>query len=124
MIEEIVDIVDEEDKVVNHVPRSKMRAENLRHRVVRILLFNSKGEIFIHQRTFDKDIYAGHFDTSISGTVTSGDYEENAVRELEEEVGIKTPRLEFLFKYQSADTHSFTSAYKCVHDGPLRLQKE
>lgn len=122
MIEEMVYIVDEEDNVINSVPRSKMRAENLRHRVVRIFLFNAKGEIFIHQRTFDKDIYPGHFDTTITGTVASGTYEENAVRELEEEAGIKKQKLEFLFKYRSEDT--FTSAYRCVYDGPLKLQKE
>ena len=122
MIDEMVYIVDEEDNVVGSVPRSRMRAENLRHRVVRIFLFNSKGEMFVHQRTFEKDIYPGYFDVTIAGTVTSGDYEENAVRELEEEVGIKDQKLEFLFKHKLEDT--FTLAYRCVYDGPLRLQKE
>ena len=124
MAEEIVHIVDDQDNVIDTVPRSEMRTKKLRHRVVRLFLFNSKDEIFIHQRTYEKDLYPGYFDTSIAGAVTTKTYEEEAVRELEEEVGIANVPIQSLFKFNSTVTQSFCMVYKCVYDGKLKLQKE
>ncbi len=124
MAKEMVHIVDNQDKVIDTVLRSVMRAKKLYHRVIRVFLFNSKGEIFIHQRTHKKDIYPGYLDTSIAGTVTTGTYEEEAVKELKEEVGITNVPIQSLFKFNSTDTQSFCMVYKCVYDGGLKLQKE
>lgn len=124
MAEETVHIVDEQDNVIGTAQRSVMRAQKLRHRVVRVFLFNSQGEIFVHQRTPEKDLYPGYFDTSIAGTVTTKTYEEEAVRELEEEVGITNIPIQPLFKFNSTETWSFCMVYRCVYDGPLTLQKE
>lgn len=124
MAEEMVQIVDDRDQVIDIVPRSVMRAKKLCHRVVRVFLFNSKGEIFIHQRTREKDIYPGYFDTSIAGTVTTKTYAEEAARELQEEVGIKKVLIQPLFKFKSTATQSFCMVYKCVYDGKLKLQEE
>lgn len=124
MNEEMIDIVNENDEVINTVPRSVMRAKKLRHRVVRVFLFNSKGELFIHQRTFEKDIYPGYYDTSIAGTVTTKSYDKEAIRELEEEVGIKCEKLEYLFRFNSTAPLAFYQIYKCIYDKELKLQKE
>lgn len=124
MTEETVYLVDEQDNIIGTAPRSVMRTQKLRHRVVRIFLVNSQGELFIHQRAFGKDLYLGYFDTSIAGTVTTKTYEEEAYRELAEEVGITNTPIQPLFKFKSTETQSFCMVYRCVYDGPLTLQKE
>ncbi len=124
MKEEMCFIVDESDTIIGTAPRSEVHAKKLFHRIVRILLFNSKGELFIHQRTFTKDVFPGYFDTCIAGTVSTGTYDEEARRELAEEVGITDAPLTNLFKFKNSETRVFCTLYKCVYDGPLTLQKE
>ena len=124
MSEEMVHIVNDNDEVIDTVPRSVMRKENLQRRVVRILLFNSKGELFIHQRTQNKDYFPGLYDTSIAGVVTTVDCDKEAQREMNEEVGLLNPKLEFLFKFHNTEEKYFCKVYKCVSDEPLTLQEE
>ena len=121
---EMVHIVDENDNVIDTVSRKEMRKNNLMRRVVRILLFNSDGKIFIHQRTFDKDYFPGYWDTSIAGVVTTVDYDIEALRELEEEVGISNKSIEFLYKFHNKNRKFFCKVYKIIYDGELNLQKE
>ena len=49
--DELVDVVDAEDRVVGRVTRAEMRARRLRHRATYLLVFNSRGELFVHLRT-------------------------------------------------------------------------
>jgi len=53
-------------------------------------------------------------------------YEEGAVRELEEEIGIRQVPLTRLFDFYFSDPHSrvWGAAFSCVYDGPLTLQAE
>jgi len=55
--------------------------------------------VLLQQRSPDKDAFPNCFDTSCAGHVAKGEtYETTAIRELEEELGIKPEgRLEFLF---------------------------
>ena len=55
--------------------------------------------VLLQQRSSDKDAFPNCFDTSCAGHVARGDtYETTAMRELEEELGIKPrERLEWLF---------------------------
>lgn len=51
---------------------------------------NNKFDILLQKRSAKKDAYAGCFDISSAGHIPAGsDYRESAVRELEEELGIK-----------------------------------
>jgi len=63
----------------------------LNHRIVHVLIFNDKGEIFLQQRSGQKKFCPGHWVTSAGGHVQKGEsYMQAAERELEEELGIKT----------------------------------
>ena len=77
-------------------PRSEVHRLGLLHRAVHVLVFNSRGEIFLQKRSMTKDREPGKWDSSSSGHVDSGeDYDACAVRELREEIGLivpKTPR--------------------------------
>ncbi|MCK9293927.1 MAG: NUDIX hydrolase YfcD [Desulfobulbaceae bacterium] len=125
--EEMVDIVDEENRVVGCVSRKVMRRSNLIHRAVYILLFNSRGELFVQQRTAGKDVYPGYYDIAAGGVVQAGeDYDLSARRELAEEVGISGVPLTLLFDFYWQDDHNkvWGRAYSCIADGPVTLQEE
>src|ERR1700744_1186398 len=90
MAEEIFDIVNERDEVIDARPRSVVHAQGLLHRAVHVLVFNSRGEIFLQKRSMLKDRQPGVWDSSCSGHVDSGEtYDETAVRELGEEIGLR-----------------------------------
>jgi len=87
--DEIVTIVDEHNKVLGAVPRREMRAKNLPHRSTYILVFNAQGELYVQKRTMTKDVFPGYYDSAAGGVVLAGEsYEQGAVRELAEEMGI------------------------------------
>ena len=124
---EIVTIVDENNVAIGAESRFKMRKFGLIHRANYILVFNTKQKIFIQKRTATKDVYPGFYDAVSGGVVLSGEtYLESAQRELEEELGIKNIPLIFLFEFFFKDVKMrvWGSAYSCVYDGEIILQKE
>ncbi|MFH1627467.1 MAG: NUDIX hydrolase YfcD [Pseudomonadota bacterium] len=125
--EEIVVIVDEDNHVIGAEPRSRMRAGGMAHRATYILVFNSRGEMFVQKRTGNKDIYPGFYDVAAGGVVSDGEtYDACAERELEEEMGIRGVPLEGLFDFYHVDgaTRIWGKAYRCLYDGDIVLQEE
>jgi len=125
--DEIVTIVDEKNNVTGSAPRSVMRAKGLPHRATYILVFNSKGELYVQKRTPLKDIYPGNYDVVAGGVVLAGEsYDESASRELNEEMGIQGASLTPLFEFyrQDASNRVWGRAYSCVYDGEIVLQEE
>jgi isopentenyldiphosphate isomerase len=123
--EELVDIVDEDDRVVRQATRSEMRRHVLLHRVVAVLCLNSRGEIYVHRRTATKDLFPSLYDMFVAGTVEAGEsYDATAVRELGEEIGVHDVTLERLFhhRYEGRETRSHTEVYRIVWDGPIAPQ--
>lgn len=89
---EIFDVVDDDDRVIGQATRAEVHARRLKHRAAHVLLFNSRGELFIQTRSATKDKYPGRYDSSASGHLASGeDYHGCAVRELHEELGLTIP---------------------------------
>jgi 8-oxo-dGTP pyrophosphatase MutT (NUDIX family) len=104
-----------------------MRALGLSHRATYILVFNSHGKLFVQERTMTKDIFPGFYDVVSGGVVQDGEtYDESALRELEEEMGIKDVPLTYLFEFPYEDDNFklWGRAYKCVYDGEIVLQEE
>jgi 8-oxo-dGTP pyrophosphatase MutT (NUDIX family) len=125
--DEIVAIVDEHNKVVGAVPRREMRAKRLPHRSTYVLVFNSRGELYVQKRTLSKDIFPGYFDVAAGGVVLAGEtYEQGAERELEEEMGIRGVPLtrHFDFYFEDEHTRLWGYAFSCVYDGEVILQEE
>ena len=125
--DEIVLIVDKDNKVTGSTPRHQMRASGLPHRATYILVFNSLGELFVQKRTMTKDIYPGYYDVAAGGVVLAGEhYDESAKRELAEELGIKETDLtsHFTFFYQEDKNRVWGRVYSCIYDGELILQAE
>ena len=126
MTEEMVDVIDENDNVIDTLPRKEVRSRNLLHRGAAIVIKNNKGELLVHKRTMSKDVFPGKYDMFVGGAVSAGEnYEESAKREMEEEVGV-TANLNFKFKHMSSckTNPGVTSVFEATHDGPFKFQEE
>jgi isopentenyldiphosphate isomerase len=136
MSEEIFDVVNERDEVIDQKPRSEVHARGLPHRAVHVLVFNSRGEIFLQKRSMKKDRQPGIWDSSCSGHVDSGEnYDQTAIRELHEELGLNllartatgaSQPLQKLFKIDAcAETDAeFVWIYRCQSEGPFQLHPD
>lgn len=120
MSEELFDVVNAADAVIDTLPRSEVHARRLLHRAVSIFVFNSRGELLVHQRSATKDEYPLKYTSSASGHVTAGEtYDETAPRELHEELGLAAP-LTFLHKFPAAPetANEHTALYEARTDEP------
>jgi isopentenyldiphosphate isomerase len=128
MSEEIFDVVNDRDDVIGRRPRSEVHRLGLLHRAVHVLVFNSRGEIFLQKRSQFKDRQPGVWDSSASGHVESGeDYDACAVREVAEELGWRlaaTPLRLFQIDACAATDQEFVWVYRCAAEGPFALPPE
>jgi len=123
---DLVDVVDDAGRPIGRVSRREMRARRLPHRCTYVLVFNRRGELFVHLRTAAKDVYPAHWDVAIGGVLLAGEsFDDGARREAQEEVGVAV-EVEPLFplRYEDPQTIVHGVAYRAVHDGPFRLQPE
>jgi len=125
--DEIFDVVNEHDEVVGQSTRREVHARGLLHRAVHVLVFNARGQVFLQKRSMAKDSAPGCWDSSCSGHLDAGeDYLPAAVRELDEEIGLKiagshllTP---VLHSAACADTgNEFVWVYRLASEGPFVL---
>ncbi len=124
--DELVDVVDEDDRVVATVPRREVRRGRLLHRCTYVLLRNASGEILVHRRTDTKDVFPGAYDVFSGGVCVAGEsYDECARREIAEEFGVEGADLRFLFKhrYQGEGGQAWGAAYEARWDGAVRPQE-
>jgi len=125
-----IQIVDEDDNPIGHATKQEAWSQGLRHRIVRIMLENDRGEILIQHRSPTKDIFPDCWDNSVAGHVDSGeDYSTAALRELKEEIGIDSAHLGQLGRYDSDETWQghrfkrFTQVYRLHYNTtPTKLE--
>jgi isopentenyldiphosphate isomerase len=103
-----------------------MRARRLPHRSTYILVFDRRGRLFVHLRTPTKDVWPSHWDVCIGGVLGAGeDWDAGAARELQEELGVTAPLTPlFPFRWTDAASDIHGRVYRCVSEGPFRLQPE
>lgn len=127
MSDELVAVYDEVGVVVGSVPRSRMRAENLRHAATAVLVRNSAGLVYVHRRTDTKDVYPGRYDFTAGGVVVAGESpDQAAVRELAEELGVSgvPVRPVGTGEYSDDRTRFFAHLYTATWDGEMHHQPE
>ncbi len=89
---ELIDIVDANDGVVGQATRDEINERRLRHRIVHVLLYQPDGRLVLQQRSARKSYLPLVWTTSAGGYVQAGEsYLEGAMRELEEELGLRVP---------------------------------
>jgi isopentenyldiphosphate isomerase len=123
--EEWFDVVNERDEVVRRATRREVHANGWWHRAVHVLVFDAAGRVFLQRRSMRKDLSPGKWDSSCSGHLEAGeDYDVAAVRELNEEIGLRVataPERWFRIDACEPTTWEFVWVYRLRHDGPLRL---
>ncbi|MEV0093050.1 NUDIX domain-containing protein [Streptomyces sp. NPDC050738] len=127
--DEILDVVDASDQVTGQHPRGEVYAKKLMHRCVAVLVRDGEGRIFVHRRTPTKLIFPSLHDMFVGGVVGAGEsYEEAALREAEEELGVHglaRPVPLFKFLYEGDDGHSWWAwVYEVRCDLPVHPQVE
>jgi 16S rRNA (adenine1518-N6/adenine1519-N6)-dimethyltransferase len=120
--DELLAVVDENDQPVRAMDRATIHRENLLHRAVHILLVNGRGELLLQKRSHRKDRFPLRWDSSAAGHVDAGEsYQECAMRELQEEIGVTATLAEIGGVAASEATgHEFIKIFTGVHDGPFR----
>jgi isopentenyldiphosphate isomerase len=123
---ELVDVIDAEGHTIATVTRKEIRSRRFPHRCTYLLVFNRRGELFIHLRTGSKDVYPSYWDVTVGGVLAAGEsFEAGARREAAEELGIDIePEPLFPFRYEDAATVVQAMVYRMIHEGPFRLQPE
>lgn len=95
-------VVDAKDRFVRWEERRAVHEQELVHRSIHVLLFDTRGRLLLQRRHRAKQTYPGHWDLSCSGHVEESDYGpdgpdadldrvylEVARREVEEELGVR-----------------------------------
>lgn len=119
---ELVEVLDEDGRVIDVVTRQEVRAGNLRHRCTYVSVVTNDGELVVHQRAAWKDVYPSYWDVCFGGVTGVGEaWEEAARRELVEEAGIDGVDLQALgpVVYDEDDGRIIGRAYLARYDGEL-----
>jgi 8-oxo-dGTP pyrophosphatase MutT (NUDIX family) len=118
--DDLVDVVDEHDRVIATTTRARMRAEGLRHRAVYVVVRTSDDHVVVHRRADWKDVYPGAWDLCFGGVLDAGEgWDEAAARELAEEAGI-TATLTPIGggSFDDGGAPVVGRVYEATHDGP------
>lgn len=124
-----MDIVNRKDKVIGKV--SEIDSDHMEkkiRRAVAIFVFDKEGRLYLQKRSSKKPRYPLYWCCSAAGLVDSGEtYEKAALRELEEELGLKKEQadLEPLFKKMVVtDLTEYIKTYALACNGEIKLNPE
>lgn len=92
-LEERITIVNDQDEVVGSKPYTSVEQNDI-YRATGLWVTNSAGDILLAQRSFKKKHDPGKWGPAAAGTVDEGEsYEENIIKEAEEELGLTGVRI-------------------------------
>ena len=97
---ELLTEVDDNNNVIGSISRQDAHNNPSKfYRTIMVLVKNQNDEILIQKRSSTKDLYPNCWDLSVGGHVSYGNtYEETAVRELHEELGINTTKKDLILR--------------------------
>jgi isopentenyl-diphosphate delta-isomerase type 1 len=115
---EVIEVVDADDNVIGTEFRGEVHRKRLMHRAAHVFLFNKRGEIYVQLRSANKDNHPGKLDSSAAGHVEPGEsYRQTAVRELDEEIGIRADVAEVLrFPATEITDNEHTAVFEAFSD--------
>ena len=113
-------VVDENDKIIGHKNRGTLKKEDI-YRVSALWITNSRGEILLARRHHTKSHHPRKWGPAVTGTVDEGEtYEENIIKEAEEELGLKNIKPSLGPKTKTDNEfHNFTQSYTLNIDKEL-----
>ncbi len=132
MQEEFIDLIHEHsgEPTGESLPRAEVLSKKMWCRTTNVYVLNRQGEVLCHQRSLNKERFPGAWSTHFGGHLGTGeDYQSNAIKELEEELGVKIPFTKVVpwrtIKYESQKI--WVREFMTVYDGDisiLKFQKE
>lgn len=123
---ELVIVVDENDKILDYLPRKEVHDKGLLHRTISILVFNNEGKVMLQKRSMKKDSNPGKWSNATGGHVGKDEtYDHAAQREIIEELKI-SDQPEFVKKMiiQDPAHTTMTQLYKINSNGPFEFNPE
>jgi isopentenyldiphosphate isomerase len=114
--EDLLQLVDEEDRDAGTAARGRVHREGLRHRSVHVAVSDGHGRLLLQKRSSAKDTAPGKWDISVGGHLDPGEsYLEAARRECGEEIGLEGDlALERLGRRERVETFAIQAS------GPFR----
>ncbi len=127
-----ITFVDDDDNVIGSGAKQDAWEKGIYHRIVRIFLFNPKGELLIQKRSGSLTSLPGRWDQSAGGHVDEGEtYQEAARREMEEEIGVTNIALRKVLKTKTNEIDEpdkmkrrFNMLYTAYFAGDVKLNEE
>ncbi|MBA2249337.1 MAG: isopentenyl-diphosphate Delta-isomerase [Chitinophagaceae bacterium] len=123
-------LVDENDTPAGTMEKMEAHQKGVLHRALSIFIFNSKGEMLLHQRALDKYHSGGLWtNTCCSHPLPGEENKSAAIRRLKEEMGFETAINEvFTFIYKTSvgnglTEHEFDHVFTGVYDGEIKADK-
>lgn len=135
---EYIDILNDKGELTGEVAsREDVHRAGHLHKVIHVLVINSKGELLIQKRTPNKEKNPNMWDISCAGHLSSGNTSiEGAIREFQEELGIKIESSDIKLIYslkrsyipkQEFIENEIQDVYLCKKDidiNDVKVQKE
>ena len=106
---EMIPIVNRSDKFIKYKKRGLESCKDI-YRISALWIVNSKNQVLLAQRSFNKKHSPGKWGPAVAGTVAKGEnYLENIIKETDEEIGIDLIEYEFeeVDKTFNKTSHSF-----------------
>ncbi len=110
-------IVNENDEIIGYKERGTLNQSDI-YRVSALWIQNSKGEVLLAQRSFNKKNNPGKWGPAVAGTNDEGEsYESNIIKEAEEEIGLKNNHFQKSFHNKKNGKHKhFTQWFFALVD--------
>lgn len=97
-MKELLNIVDEEDKIIGTETRETIHQAGLLHREIHVYFITPNRELIFQHRAKDKDTYPDLLDATVGGHVEIGDsYQQTAIKETKEETGVDIDPKDLIF---------------------------
>lgn len=126
-----IEIVDADDQVIGSATMTEAHEQKLIHRIVRVLVCNSRHQILLQRRSEHIRIMPGRWDHSVGGHVDAGEsYDAAAYRETEEELGLTGVTLQLVDHYYAEENigprivYRYNQLYYCKTDNSIRYDTE
>lgn len=120
---EVINLANEEDYPVDVAVRGEPIPERRCPMIAGVFLFTSNGNITLQKVAKTKGAEAGKLNYSAAGHVDAGEtYEQAALRELNEEMGIQANEITFVgkeCKLKNGKPRVFHHAFKVISDNPI-----
>ncbi|MEX2028486.1 MAG: NUDIX domain-containing protein [Candidatus Curtissbacteria bacterium] len=120
MNSERIEIVNQQGTTVGHATRQEAYEQGLLHRAVTVVVINSKGEIYLQQRSLQKDALPMYWDISVAEHPKPGEsYEDAARRGMREELSIDYPTDPRLLRGLHPQTSEFEGSGLTLRENEL-----